>query len=313
MKNAKHYQKKLKKLLHGPAAATVAEIPAGLPRVWFLIEAVLGADATRRQAASAIEALQEEYVDLNELRVSPLMDITDCVGRDMTASRQKAEMIVNVLNNVFLRVNDISVDWLTEIPRRELRRTLTELGLGPYPAAAVAMRLFDLHAVPVDITLLECLKADGAVHPSSDLAEVQAFLEKMISSRTLAAAHEALRAYAEKRVRTLPKKPVIVPPPSAVEAEEEAEEIALGAEAGAKPAAAEAPKSAQPPAAVTPAQAKLAAAEAKRAAAEAKKAAQAAPKAKAQAKKTAAVRPASPKSRRPAGTKRTAKKSARKR
>jgi endonuclease III len=308
MKNAKLYQKKIKKLLRGSAAATPAEIPAGPPRVWFLIETVLGADATRRQAASAIEALQEEYVDLNELRVSPLMDITDCVGRDMTASRQKAEMIVGVLNNVFLRVNDNSLDWLAEIPRRELRRTLTELGLGPYPAAAVAMRLFDLHAVPVDITLLECLKADGAVHPSSNQADVQAFLEKLISPKALAAAHEALRAYAEKRVRTLPKKPVIVPPPPVVEAEEkEVEEIAPGEETGAKPAAAGAPKPAQPPAVVAPpAHAKPAAA---KAAPKEKKAAKAAPK----AKKPATARPSSPKSRRPVRTKRTAKKTARKR
>jgi endonuclease III len=232
MKNAREYYRKLKKLLRGLTPEPPAEIPPGLPRVCFLIEAILQADATRRQAASAMEALREEYVDLNELRVSPIRDVTDCVGRDMPTARQKAEMIATVLNNLFLRTNDISLDWLVETPRREVRRRLSELGLSPYAAAAVAMRLFGLHAVPVDQTLLECLKADGYVHPASDVKDVRAFLEKIVSPRYLAAAHEALRSYSEKRSKTLPKPPVLAPAAMAAEAdqaeglaEEEVEEL----------------------------------------------------------------------------------------
>ncbi len=66
-------------------------------------------------------------------------------------------------------------------------------------------------AVPVDQTLVECLKADGYVHPASDMADIRAFLERLVSPRYVAAAHEALRNYSEKRSKTLPKPPVLVP------------------------------------------------------------------------------------------------------
>jgi endonuclease III len=213
MKNARHYQRKIKKLLRGARPAVAGEVPPGLPRVQLMIEAILQADGTRRQAAEAMGPLQDEYVDLNELRVSPVKDITDCLGRAMPAAREKAERIVTVLNRVFARTNDTLLDWLVERPKRELRRTLTELGLGPYAGAAVAMLLFGLPAVPVDQTLVDCLKADGYVHPDSDVIQVQSFLEKVVPMRNALGAHEALRRYCEKRAKTLPKKPVVAAPP----------------------------------------------------------------------------------------------------
>jgi endonuclease III len=215
MKNARYYQRKIKKLLRGARAASAPEVPPGEPRVRFMIEAVLQADATRRQAAGAVGPLQEEYVDLNELRVSPIKDITDCLGKSMPAAREKAERIVTVLNRVFARTSDVLLDWLAERPKRELRRTLTELGLGPYAGPAVAMLLFDIPAVPVDQMLVDCLKADGYVHPDSDVIQVQSFLEKVVPMRNVLGAHEALRRYCEKRAKTLPKKPPPAPPPPA--------------------------------------------------------------------------------------------------
>ena len=224
MKNAREYQRKIKKLLRGLKAASAPEVAPGLPRVHFMIETILQVDATRRQAAAAVGPLQEEYVDLNELRVSPIKDVTDCLGKDMPGARENTEMLLKVLNNLFLRTNDISLDWLAETSKRELRRTLTELGLGPYAGAAVAMLLFGVPTIPVDRTLVECLKADGYVHPESDLATVQGFLEKLASPRSALAVHEALRNYCEKRAKTLPKRP----PGPAVTISSEAE--GLGAE-----------------------------------------------------------------------------------
>ncbi len=214
MKNAKHYQRKIKKLLRGKRSVSALEVAPGLPRVYVMIETILQADAKRRQAAAAMGPLREEYVDLNELRVSPVKDITDCLGRTMPTAREKAEMILTVLNNIFARTSDVLLDWLADRPERELRRTLTELGLGTYAGAAVAMLLFGVPAVPVDQTLADCLKADGYVHPDSDVTQIQSFLEKVVSPRSALGAHEALRRYCEKRAKTLPKKPVVVAAPA---------------------------------------------------------------------------------------------------
>lgn len=275
MKNARHYQRKIRKLLRGLRSVPPPEVPPGLPRVRFMIETILQADGTRRQAAAAVGPLQEEYVDLNELRVSPIKDITDCLGKSVPAAREKAEMIVAVLNNVFVRTNDVLLDWLADRPKRELRRTLTELGLGPYAGAAVAMLLFGVLAVPVDQTLVDCLKADEYVHRDSNLAGVQSFLEKIVSPRSVLGAHEALRRYCEKRAKTLPKKPVVVAPPAPEPVVEPAVEPKVApapvapvklarpmakppAQAAAKTARAKAPKRVREPAKARPAEARRA-------------------------------------------------------
>ena len=43
-------------------------------------------------------------------------------------------------------------------PKRERRRCLLELGLSPYVAALVMLKVLGAHAVPVDQTLVDCLE-----------------------------------------------------------------------------------------------------------------------------------------------------------
>lgn len=218
MRNAKTYMRKIRKLLAQLRKASTPSIPPGPERVQALLRGILQADATRRAAEQAIQALVEEYVDLNELRVSPAKDIVDCLGRDFPCAREKAEVLTTVLNNVFARTNDISVDFLDAVPKRELRRHLLELGLEPYAAAYAAMTLFGLPALPVDRTLTECLKMDGYVAPGSDIGHVQAFLERIVAPKDIPAAHEALRIYAEKQAKVLARKRPAEPSPAAEQA-----------------------------------------------------------------------------------------------
>lgn len=252
MKNATAYERKMKKLLAGMSKS--AHLSAREDCMEVLIQGILEADAQRRQAEKALEAMLEEFVDVNELRVAPHKEITDCMGRDFPRAREKAETMTGVLNRIFDHSTSLSLDYVHELPKREIRRHLKELGLDAYASALLALACFQAHAVPVDRMLVDCLEADELIHPGSEVADVQGFLERIIPQKDSRAAHEFLRSYAEKRAKSLPPKaaPVEAAPANNVEPAAAAPAKPAPEEpAPAKPAKPE--KTAQKPAAKPPA------------------------------------------------------------
>ena len=206
MKNATAYQKKLQKFLGDMKKVKAAAPPTGIEAVEVLVRSILEADVTDSAAEAAIQTIRQEYVDINELRVSPIIDITDRLGHDFPQPRLKAEAITGALNKTFDRTYAISIDYMKEMTKRDLRRHLLEIGLSPYAAACVVLKVFGGHAVPVDDTLVEVLKMDGCVHPDSDLQDVQGFLERVIPQKDAFSAHAFLREYVVRSAKALARK-----------------------------------------------------------------------------------------------------------
>ncbi|MGC9453228.1 MAG: hypothetical protein ACP5HU_00025 [Phycisphaerae bacterium] len=206
MKNAKAYEPKIRKLL---SQAKNIKSPAGdedRNPVRVLLHAVLSSNATPRQAEEAAEALESEFVDYNELRVSPVKDLTDRLGKDYPQRRAKAEMLTAVLNAIFERTGAVSMDYMHEMSKRDLRRHLRELGLDAYAAAYVTLFAFGGHAIPVDEDLAESLKMEDAVHPESDVEDIQGFLERVIPQKDAEKAHAAFRDLVRRKASALTKK-----------------------------------------------------------------------------------------------------------
>jgi len=204
MKNATAYERKIKRLLGGIPKGRPFEPPAD--PIAVVMTSVFEAEVTRKEAGAAVEALMSEYVDYNELRVAPPKEIAEHVGRNHYAAREKAESLVRSLNSIFDRTCSMSVEYMTKMTKRDLRRHLMEVGLSPYAASAVVLKVFGGHAVPVDQSLVDCLEMEGYAHPGSDLADVQGFLERVIPQKDALVAHEFLRAYIEKFTKVLVKK-----------------------------------------------------------------------------------------------------------
>jgi endonuclease III len=203
MKNAKTYEKAVRKLL------------GQLPRrkrfgpedpMEILLESILLSNAAVGQAQEALAVLKREYVDFNELRVAPAREIVELIGEDYPQGRQKANIITTVLRNLFVSVGTLSLESLRDLPKRELRRRLQELGLDSFAGAAVTLRVFGGHAVPVDAALVEVLEQDGLVHPGSRVEDVQGFLERVVSQKDAPEVFEALRAYVEKHPEVLARR-----------------------------------------------------------------------------------------------------------
>lgn len=204
MKNASVYEKKLRKLLGG--------LPKGRAEAWassdpirVLIESILEPDTFGKQASAAAGALMSEFVDYNEMRVSPIKDIVETVGRDYPDARVKAETLVKVLNTVFDRTCQMTMEYMAKMPKKELRKHLLAMGLGPYSAACVLL-LYGGGAIPVDRTLVDCLVMEDLVPAKSTIEEVQPFLERLVGPKDSLGAHELLRTYVEKNAKAIAKK-----------------------------------------------------------------------------------------------------------
>lgn len=203
MKNSTQYAAKVKKLLAG---AKDGKAPEQVDRVRLMMRAILEQDTSVRHAEEALKRLEAEYVDLNEMRISPLKDLVDCLGRRFVGARYKAEMLTTALNMMFDRANSLSLDYLAEKPKREIRRALLEdLHLSHYAEAVVALYGFAGHAIPVDFLLAEALKQGDYVHAQADVADIQGFLERLVLSKDAIAVHESLRQFALQHAAKLDK------------------------------------------------------------------------------------------------------------
>ena len=200
MKNSEHYAKKIRQLVKEKSAGVSA--PQVDDKIELIIRGILEENVDPRKVPAALSAIEKEYVDFNELRVSPVRDIIDVVGENYPEIRSKAQSIVNTLQVIFDRANNLSLDFLDNKPKREIRRILREkLGLGRYAESFVTLYGFDGHAMPVDNLLLDALKLGEYIHPSSDLDDLQGFLERITPHADAITYHQALRKYVSEMAR----------------------------------------------------------------------------------------------------------------
>ncbi len=206
MKNAKTYEKKIKKLLPSTKAdKPPADGPEAPLRV--LIEASLEENTAgqRDRVAPAMAEIDRVFTDLNDLRVAQARELVECIGRDFPQARRKAQAIRQTLGAIYARRNALDASYMNEMAKRDLRRHLDELGLSPYVAASMMIRSMEGHGVPVDEDLRDCLELDGCIHPGSDIPDVQGFLERIVPSKIARSAHEEFRRYLDKNADRLAK------------------------------------------------------------------------------------------------------------
>ena len=205
MKNAQIYQKKAKKILGAFSKKPPDVIDDMDQAISILIKAVLLENSTMAKARTALEAICEEYVDFNDLRVSPAKEIHDCIGKDYPHVRVKAHALADVLREIFYRTSRMSLDYVAEMPKRDRPRRLKELGLSSFAVSMIMLEVFAMRAVPVDQDLADCLEMNGCVPPGSTPEQVTSFMGNLASAKDCFGAHLACRQYVEKSAKALAK------------------------------------------------------------------------------------------------------------
>lgn len=174
-----------------------------------LLIGILAMDTPGAAKAHAMfQKLRERMVDLNEMRVTPVIELTAMIGNSLPNGEDKAGRIVMALNDVRRRQDTLDLSFLRQRGRREAREYLESLeGVTPYAAAFVVLFSLGGHAIPVDQLTVHILRQQKLVNEHADRVEVQSFLERNISAADAIEFAQLLSTYVgEHAARLSPKK-----------------------------------------------------------------------------------------------------------
>ena len=143
-----------------------------------LVRGAMSYDMTDAKAAEAMRHIQEEFVDLNELRVATDLEIHELLGVRYPAIEKRVAMITQSLNNIFEREHTMNLERLKTVSKRDARQFLRELPeIHPFVEAYVMLYAFDGHCFPIDNEILALLREHEIVDEHMPLEEAQRFVE----------------------------------------------------------------------------------------------------------------------------------------
>ena len=194
MKNVGKYADELKSLLKrllkdGKPQPLVKGDP-----VRAMVRATMSFDAPDDGADEAVNVVEREFVDLNELRVATELELQSMIGVKYPLVEKRATIIVHLLNGIFEKEGTLSLDRLAGLKKADSRQFVHDLpGMTPFIEGAILMFCFDQAAMPLDDGMLEYLKAQKAVDVKSTVAEAQKFIESHLKMEELYELYVCLR------------------------------------------------------------------------------------------------------------------------
>jgi endonuclease III len=161
--------------------------------------AILGEEASRKQAEAALDRLHTAFVDLNDLRVSRPREIREALGPNFPRSSQKARVIPRLLDQVFKQHNSMVWDFLETMGKTEVRGFFEKLeDVRPFVAAMIARDCAGAHAMPADGDIARALGRLAVLDPSrQNEAEMQTLLERAVKANRAYEVHALVKRLAE--------------------------------------------------------------------------------------------------------------------
>ncbi len=201
MKHGTQYAKRVKKL-HQDMVRKFGKPDVGEPvdPIEQMIIGILAGCTSLLRARNAHKKLYQSMVDLNELRVTPPVELAEIIGDSVPLAEEKAGRVVAALNAVRRLQDALDLSFLKQRGRREAREYLESLdGVDKGAAAWVVVGSLGGHAIPVDPLVVYILRKDEVVDESADVAEVQGFLERHISASDALAFSDLLSRYVSSK------------------------------------------------------------------------------------------------------------------
>ncbi len=185
MKKAAEYLKKIKqlsnKLKKQGDKVTPAEIEEPMELLLFSILSNFSSEA---RAAAAVSKLQSAVVDYNELRVTPVAEIVEIIGKDYPNCRRAAEEIGDALHAVFNQLHDLNLQFLKAGPKRHAESFVSSLdNISPHARAMMSWRCLGGRAVPLDSNMYAYLVKNDYLPEQVDVEEAQKFLTSKLKDR----------------------------------------------------------------------------------------------------------------------------------
>ena len=143
---------------------------------------VLSRNVPETKARHALDVLRGHVVDFNELRVIPIIELSELL-HDYPDGRTKCEDINRALNGIFALEHDVTLEHLRTAPQREVLSYLAGIdGLEPYTRARIRLLGLGQHAVPLDEAMWAYARRQRMVDAHCSLDEAQSFLERQLDA-----------------------------------------------------------------------------------------------------------------------------------
>jgi hypothetical protein len=198
MKNSKEYAVKIGKFLKA-CKPVKSHMPKYSDPVEAMIFGILTEAMPEAKARSAYAAIQENFVDWNDLRVSRLEEISEVLREDLETSERVTTNLTLSLNRIFHGHDMVSLTMLAEMGKRPARKFLEEMpGLSRFVIDYIMLTSLDAHSIPLTKKMQDYLKNTGLIDPTATEDETEGFLQRQISASNAWQFYMTLRRESEK-------------------------------------------------------------------------------------------------------------------
>lgn len=148
-----------------------------------LVLGVLQESCDDGRAQKAAAALDEEFVDVNELRVATELELTNLVGPGYPAAMDRAVRLREILMSLFDGEGRLTIDRVAAMNKKEQRAHLRSLpAMTPFIEGYVSLLGFGQTAMPVDEPMRAYLVSEGVLEPEATVEDAQKFLESNLKA-----------------------------------------------------------------------------------------------------------------------------------
>lgn len=187
--------KKLPTLLKKLKSKHKVETPAPRDPTMQLITAFFQWRATTELAEEALDHIFASVVDVNEMRVTPDLELIRLVGEDYPLIAERVRRMREALDTVFGREHCLDMRSIAPQGKKEQKLYLETIpAMPPYVVSSVALLAFGIHAMPVDEPLVELLESEQVIDPGMKPADVETLLLRSIKASDAADTHVVFQA-----------------------------------------------------------------------------------------------------------------------
>jgi hypothetical protein len=186
MKNANKHTENLKSLLKKLAREGKPEPKETHDPLRALVLGILSFEAPIGKETGAMEIIDREFVDINELRVATELETIEIIGPRYPGIETKTVLFHEILNAIFEKEHTLSFERYKALNKKDIRAALRELpGMVPYVEAYTLMFGFDSAAAPIDGPMLDVLTEADAIEEDTTIEDAQKFVESHLKAEEL--------------------------------------------------------------------------------------------------------------------------------
>jgi len=173
------------------------KIPEPKEPLGQLLVSIISLSSPASSASKALQLFDEEFVDWNEVRVSAVSEIASVLAR-AGIEEDRARMLKSVLGELFLKKNQLSMDFLLKYKEKQAHDFLNRF-VGLDPAAVDEVMLLSLgHArFPVTAKVLRVCRSLGVAGDREGNESVAKLLMAAVPKSSMAEAYLLFTAHAD--------------------------------------------------------------------------------------------------------------------